>query len=195
MEGEQAQENPQEQEVKTEEVSQEEAVVSNEPSTKTEEVSENWEERWSNTNNRIYFLNTVNSTSQWDRPASNNIVPLPVKPVRASHLLVKHVGSRRPSSWKQEVITRSLQEAIDIINSYREKLLASENLTIAFKDLATTESDCSSAKNGGDLGYFGGPSKVRMQEEFDKASFALEVGELSLPIESASGVHLILRTA
>jgi len=35
--------------------------------------------------------------------------------VRASHILVKHAQSRRPSSWKQKEITRSKDEAIEII--------------------------------------------------------------------------------
>lgn len=35
--------------------------------------------------------------------------------VQCSHLLVKHEKSRRPSSWREERITRSKNEAIDII--------------------------------------------------------------------------------
>lgn len=34
------------------------------------------------------------------------------KQVRCSHLLVKHEGSRRPSSWRQEKITISKEEAL-----------------------------------------------------------------------------------
>ena len=36
--------------------------------------------------------------------------------VQCSHLLVKHAGSRRPSSWREETITRSKDEAIEILN-------------------------------------------------------------------------------
>ena len=35
--------------------------------------------------------------------------------VQCSHLLVKHAGSRRPSSWREETITRSKDEAIEIL--------------------------------------------------------------------------------
>lgn len=40
--------------------------------------------------------------------------------------------------------------------------------TAKFEDIASTYSDCSSAKRGGDLGYFG---KGQMQPSFEKAAF------------------------
>jgi peptidyl-prolyl cis-trans isomerase NIMA-interacting 1 len=59
-----------------------------------------------------------------------------------------------------------------------------------FRDIAKTESDCSSARNGGDLGMFG---RGQMQKSFEDASFALGVGELSGIVDSDSGIHIILR--
>lgn len=35
--------------------------------------------------------------------------------VRASHLLVKHRDSRRPSSWKEATVTRSPEEALAMV--------------------------------------------------------------------------------
>jgi len=57
-------------------------------------------------------------------------------------------------------------------------------------DLAITESDCSSSRKRGDLGLFG---KGQMQKEFEDAAFALQPGEMSGIVETASGVHLIQR--
>lgn len=57
-------------------------------------------------------------------------------------------------------------------------------------DLAVSESDCSSARKRGDLGFFG---KGQMQKEFEEAAFALKPGEMSSVVETASGVHLIQR--
>ena len=85
--------------------------------------------------------------------------------VRASHLLVKHQGSRRPASWRDPdgaIITkRSKAAALDELEAYREQI---ESGAVTFADLAAKVSDCSSAKHGGDLGFFG-PGK--MQKAFE----------------------------
>lgn len=75
-----------------------------------------------------------------------------------------------------------------MIQEFREEISSGR---VSFADLAKTESHCSSARNGGDLGYF---KPGQMQKAFEDATVALEVGELSGPVFSDSGVHLILRT-
>ncbi len=57
-------------------------------------------------------------------------------------------------------------------------------------ELAISESDCSSARKMGDLGFF---SKGDMQKEFEEAAFQLKPGEMSHVVETASGLHLIER--
>lgn len=110
----------------------------------------------------------------------------PVK-VRCCHLLVKHRDSRRPASWKSPKITRTKEEAIKILEGFRERIKAGE---VKFQDLARVESDCSSARAGGDLGFF---YRGDMQKEFEDVAFALEVGEMSDIVSTQSGVHIILR--
>ena len=107
--------------------------------------------------------------------------------IRAAHLLVKHRASRRPSSWREQNITRTPEEAKDIITGYEERIKSGE---ITLGDLAVSESDCSSARKRGDLGFFG---RREMQKEFEDAAFALKPGEMSGVVETASGVHLIER--
>jgi len=57
-------------------------------------------------------------------------------------------------------------------------------------ELAKEESDCSSARKMGDLGFFG---KGDMQKEFEDAAFRLKPGDVSGVVETASGLHLIER--
>ncbi|CBK21281.2 uncharacterized protein [Blastocystis hominis] len=68
----------------------------------------------------------------------------------------------------------------------------SSNPQETFKRIAEKESDCSSAKRGGDLGFF---KRGQMQKPFEDCAFRLKVGEISNIIETDSGVHIILRIA
>lgn len=61
-----------------------------------------------------------------------------------------------------------------------------------FEELAQTFSKCPSGKKGGDLGEFG---QGRMVPSFDQAAFALGVNEVSAPIKTQFGYHLIQRYA
>lgn len=68
--------------------------------------------------------------------------------IRAAHLLVKHRDSRKPSSWREAEITRSKEDAMEIIKGYRERIQSGE---VTLGELAGRESDCSSARKQGDL--------------------------------------------
>jgi NIMA-interacting peptidyl-prolyl cis-trans isomerase 1 len=114
--------------------------------------------------------------------------------VRVLHILKKHKDSRRPSSWRQPVIAQSLEEAREELQGLLEILQEEqdpEELQATFEELARTESDCSSAKRGGDLGFFG---RRKMQPAFEASAFGLEIGQLSKELtETSSGVHILLR--
>lgn len=156
-----------------------------------------WEVRLSNSRKVPYFFNTETQQSVWEPPeglTAEAIEKLPgaellkVKEVRASHILVKHSGSRRPSSWKEPNITRSKEEAIAILKGYKSEIGTSAD---DFARLAREHSDCSSHDHGGDLSWFG---HGQMQKPFEEAAFSLRVGEISDIVDTQSGVHLILRT-
>lgn len=73
--------------------------------------------------------------------------------VRASHILIKHQGSRRKASWKDpegRVISNTTREsAVSQLQAIRDDIVSSK---AKFDEVASRLSDCSSAKRGGDLG-------------------------------------------
>lgn len=80
----------------------------------------------------------------------------------------------------RHILVATEQEARDI----EAKLAAGEK----FEDMAKKYSLDGSKDYGGDLGYFTAPEMVA---EFSKAAFALKTGELSQPVKTDFGWHII----
>lgn len=95
--------------------------------------------------------------------------------VQASHILIK-VDQKAGEAAKKE--------AFDKINMIKEKLRKGED----FAALAKEFSQCPSNAKGGDLGYF---RHGQMVKPFEDAAFALKEGEMSEPVETIFGFHLI----
>ncbi len=59
---------------------------------------------------------------------------------------------------------------------------------VTFEDAARAHSTCPSKDQGGDLGTFG---RGQMVPEFEAATFAMEVGDISDPVKTQFGYHII----
>ena len=72
------------------------------------------------------------------------------------------------------------------VQDLQKKLAAGET----FETLAKQFSQCPSGKQGGLLGTFG---KGQMVKPFEDAAYALKSGEISGPVKTQFGYHLIKR--
>ena len=112
--------------------------------------------------------------------------------VHVLHILRKHSGSRKPKNRGGQLITCSKEEAEQYLEEIANQLvgLSGEELRAQFSALARSDSDCASAKKGGDYGRF---QRGQRELAFEDAAFALKVGDVSDIVSTMSGVHLILR--
>lgn len=62
---------------------------------------------------------------------------------------------------------------------------------LSFEEAAGKYSKCPSNAKGGDLGFFG---QGQMVPEFETAVFDMEVGQMSAPVQTQFGFHLIKKT-
>ncbi len=92
---------------------------------------------------------------------------LDVREVRASHVLVT-----------------SRKEALQIKKDIK-------NGEITFEEAAHRYSQCPSGQRGGDLGYF---NRKQMVQSFSDAAFDLKIGEISDPVGTKFGWHIIKTT-
>jgi parvulin-like peptidyl-prolyl isomerase len=96
--------------------------------------------------------------------------------VRVEHILLK-VPAGAPLIEKNKVMARA--------QALRKRLDGGED----FEELAQKESeDVESAPRGGDLGTI---LKGWMPPEFEKAAFSMNVGEVSQPVETNFGFHIL----
>lgn len=77
---------------------------------------------------------------------------------------------------------------VDTEEKANEILAQIKSGDITFEAAAMANSTCPSKDRGGDLGEFG---PGQMVPEFDQAVFAMEVGQISEPVQTQFGFHLI----
>lgn len=96
--------------------------------------------------------------------------------VKASHVLIdtrkmKTDAELEEAKKKIEVIKKEIDNGAD------------------FAEVAKKYSDCPSAEKGGDIGFF--QRKGSIVEEFAEVAFSMNVGEVSEPIKTQFGYHIV----
>lgn len=104
--------------------------------------------------------------------------------IAARHILIAYRGSARAAA----TTVRSKQEAVERAKQVLERLKAGEE----FGALAGEYTDePGGAERGGDLGRF---TRDKMTKRFADAAFSLLPGQISEPVETQFGIHIIQRT-
>lgn len=100
--------------------------------------------------------------------------------IRASHILIKCADNALP---------KDTLEAYTKITALHDQLIGKKGAKPDFGTLAKTNSEDPSAKeNEGDLGYF---TALQMVYPFETVAYATKVGEISMPVRTKFGYHLI----
>ncbi len=97
-------------------------------------------------------------------------------------------------SHKDMFVTEEMVKASHILVDSEEKaneILEDITDGLSFEDAATQFSSCPSKQAGGALGQFG---KGQMVPEFEEAVFSMQAGEISGPVKTQFGYHLIKLT-
>jgi parvulin-like peptidyl-prolyl isomerase len=103
--------------------------------------------------------------------------------VHARHILIRMQGSQLAVKPGQKDLTEA--EALAKAQDLRKRIQAGAD----FAELARQESDdTGTGAKGGDLGFF---HRGQMVPSFEQAAFAMQPGDLSEPVKSPLGYHLI----
>jgi parvulin-like peptidyl-prolyl isomerase len=103
--------------------------------------------------------------------------------LKARHILIRVKGAPMPGEPGKAELTDA--EAKAKAEEIRKRIIGGED----FATIAKAESDDkSSGEDGGELGEF---TRGRMVPPFEKAAFALKVGDISEPVQSPFGYHII----
>ena len=117
------------------------------------------------------------SISEYDKKQfyQTHLDSLPLRPkmVKIAQIIIKPV-----------VGDNEFKEALNKIEKIKSKIDNGED----FEELAKQYSDCPTGKNGGDLGYF---PRGQMVKPFEEVAFSLNIGEVSEPVKTKFGYHLI----
>jgi parvulin-like peptidyl-prolyl isomerase len=121
------------------------------------------------------------------RKAHEGVSPTPqaaMETASAAHILIRYVGSLRAG----DDVKRSKAEAQKLADKIAKEAHKNGADFAALADKYTE--DPSGKGRGGKLGVF---PRGRMVPEFDQATFALKPGEVSGPVETSFGYHIIYR--
>lgn len=95
--------------------------------------------------------------------------------------ITKDIETSEEQVWVRHILVATIEEALKV----KERLDAGEDFSAIAAEVSL---DTANKDLGGDLGWFG---TGVMDPAFEEGAYALSIGEVSSPVQSASGFHII----
>jgi parvulin-like peptidyl-prolyl isomerase len=152
-----------------------EATPSEEFPTPTAYTEQAFEEDYNN------FIRITKQTIGVSEKQFREIIRAQLLREKLSDEITKDIPQEEEQVWARHILVDTEEEALEV----SARLDSGEDFATLAQEVST---DTGSAVNGGDLGWFG---RGRMVPEFEETAFALEIGEISDPVQSDFGWHII----
>jgi peptidyl-prolyl cis-trans isomerase D len=101
--------------------------------------------------------------------------------LKVEDAVLADVKNEEEQIWTRHILVDSEEKAKEVLT----RLQNGEDFAALARELST---DTGSAQNGGDLGW---TSKGSLYTEYEDAAYKLNIGEISQPVQSQSGWHII----
>lgn len=153
-------------------------------------------------NQELFYLNAIDNNADEEEEFKNEMKKIKenfLKQYAIGKLLSEvKVEEKEAKEFyennKEQFISAEGVQASHILvedESQAKEISAELNNGLSFEDAAKKYSKCPSNERGGDLGFF---SKGQMVPEFENAAFSMEKGEVSEPVKTQFGYHIIKLT-
>lgn len=134
------------------------------------------------------FLSTLQQYGYKDEDAYKNTVKLNLLEQKAVFKTIKVTDKELKQAYddyKPEIRARHILVSDE---AKANEIAAKLNSGAKFEDLAKESEDTATASKGGDLGWFG---TGVMDPDFEKAAYALDKNQISSPVKTSYGYHII----
>ena len=123
-----------------------------------------------------------------DELLANYAISKVLSPIRVTDEEARKFFDDNPDQFAGQATVRASHILVDSEEKANTVLASIRAGETSFEDAAKAHSTCPSSAQGGDLGEFG---RGQMVPEFENACFAMEVGQVSEPVQTQFGYHII----